>query len=77
MSVFIPKSKSIVSFNALKPVISIKIETSILMYPSIVIPKFFDIIADTKTTIVEIASDILSYAFPFIAVEFINLAIFF
>ena len=73
---FEPNSMSTVSFNALNPVNNMNIDTNILTYPSIDIFPNFATIADKKTTNVDITSDMLSYAFPFIASELIIFAIF-
>ena len=73
---FCPNSKSIISFIARIPVINMKIDTNKLTYPSIETPANFATNADIKTANVDIESDMLSYAVPFIAAEFIVLAIF-
>ena len=57
---FIPKSISIISFIALKPVTSINAETSKLTYPSIDTPANLAIRVEISTADVETESDILS-----------------
>ena len=52
------------------------IDTKKLMYPSIDISNTLATMADIRTAVVEITSDILSYEFPFIAAESIVFAIF-